>query len=170
MGNNHTINKVANHYRRTCSLSGPDYQDLKSHLQAKMLAIHTPEEKSAAQIYTILRNAALDYVRRHIYHTKGIESLEARLELGFEPEDKTVDPDINILVEECLATLTPKQRLVTELYFGLLDAEPTTSFPTIAARVNVSPVVARRLYESAILRLRIIAGTTEAASVICCRN
>jgi len=169
MSNNKAINKVANHYRRTCRLSWPDYQDLKSHLQAKMLQIQNPAEKNAKQIYTILKHKACDWLRKHIHHTKGVSSLDVLLDAGFEPTAKASDIDTAILVGELMNRLTPKERLVLELRFGLLGQEPIASLPLLAAQASVSPVVAQRLYSSALNRLRIIAGVTEQSPASCCR-
>jgi DNA-directed RNA polymerase specialized sigma24 family protein len=169
MSNNRAISKVANHYRRTCRLSVPDYQDLKSHLQAKMLAIRNLDAMNGKQLYSALTNDARNWLRKYLYHTKGISSLDVLLEAGYEPE-ATATSDNAILISQCLNQLTPMQRQVVALYFGLTDDEPAASFAYIADRLNVSAIVAQRLYRSAIQRLRIFANPDAGNAASCCRQ
>ena len=74
-------------------------------------------------------------------------------EMALAPEDVTLSHEVELLLEEWIATLTPREREVLEGRFGLHDHEPET-LDTLSLRLSLTRERVRQVQNEALLKLR----------------
>jgi RNA polymerase nonessential primary-like sigma factor len=72
---------------------------------------------------------------------------------GLSPEDYTTNSSLQIDLEKLMADLTPQQREVLSLRFGLADGQPLT-LAKIGVRLNISRERVRQIEREALAKLR----------------
>ncbi len=74
-------------------------------------------------------------------------------EMALAPEDVTLSHEVEALLEEWIATLTPREREVLEGRFGLHDIEPQT-LDTLSLRMGLTRERVRQVQNEALLKLK----------------
>ncbi len=74
-------------------------------------------------------------------------------ELTLAPEDVTLSHEVDLLLEEWIATLTPREREVLEGRFGLHDHEPET-LDTLSLRLGLTRERVRQVQNEALVKLK----------------
>lgn len=74
-------------------------------------------------------------------------------EMALAPEDVTLSHEVELLLEEWIATLTPREREVLEGRFGLHDHEPET-LDTLSLRLSLTRERVRQVQNEALLKLK----------------
>jgi RNA polymerase nonessential primary-like sigma factor len=74
-------------------------------------------------------------------------------ELALAPEDVTLSHEVELLLEEWIATLSPREREVLEGRFGLHDHEPET-LDTLSLRLGLTRERVRQVQNEALVKLK----------------